>query len=150
MTVDISKLLDVKGQFVRIEYKSEQKPAAAHKTSKLEKRVLGVFRAGIDYANLGTVKTAIADGSRGEVQALPWGEWESFPYTIRHNGKLYVRLYPAKGAASVTYFVDGNEVTREQWKAMLTPGDARKMDEKREVDCFTVKAENILAIGNES
>jgi len=145
----MSAVSSLSGQHIRLQFKSESKPASAFKAHKLEKITSGAFRAGIDYANLGEVQEAIARGERGEVEGLPWGEWAKFPFHITHKGKDYLRLYPSTGGAiqapKVTYLVDGAEVEKESYYAMLTE-TSRKPNPK---PCFVVDMANILAIGNE-
>jgi hypothetical protein len=162
MSVNVERFLDNKGQFLPAAWVSPKKPAAAHKERKLEKRTSGIFRAGINFSNLGSVKDAIRDGERGEVGELPWGEWETFPYFIQHKGERYVRLYPPAKTVEVDgetkrvadwaaaclvsqYFVDGVEVDRETFNGFLTPSDARKRD--TDAECITVKASNLVHLG---
>ena len=131
------------GRFTKVAFKSTPKPAAAFKAVQLTKVTRGVFRAGINFANLTSVKEGIANEERGEVQPLPWGAWVTFPYTISHKGVEYVRLYPAvNGKVEVQYLVNGEEVTKEEFKTFLTPSAATS----GAVECFTVKAENILSV----
>lgn len=142
----LSKILSSKGQFVKAVWKSNPKPAAAHKGVLLEKHTDAVCRAGINFANLSSVQDAIAAGERGEVQSLPWGEWKTFPYIIEHKGAEYVRLYPAEGAHCKTvYFVNGVQVDKDMFASYLTPSEAAKMSKGEKPECFTVKRENILA-----
>jgi hypothetical protein len=144
-----NKILSAKGNFVKVCWKSQPKPAASFKNVILEKVSEGVVRAGIDYANLSSVKQGIEEGTRGEVGALPWGQWKQFPYIIEHKGVDYIRLYPSVGNRTKThYYVDGSEVSKEQFASYLTGSDAKKlMGEVEEVkECFNVKAENILGI----
>ena len=70
-----NKILSCKGNFVKVFWKSNPSPAAIHKKNGvvLEKVTNAVVRAGIDFANLTSVKEGIANGERGEVQSLPWG-----------------------------------------------------------------------------
>ena len=133
------------GRFTSVSFASSPKPAAAFKAVQLTKVTRGVFRAGINFANLSSVKEGIESGERGEVQPLPWGEWKQFPYIIAHKGVEYVRLYPAVGGkVEVQYLVDGAEVTKEEFKKFLTPSAAASGGA---VECFTVKAENIISVG---
>lgn len=168
MSVNVEKFLSSKGQYIAAAWKSEKKPAAAHKGKKLVKRTSGVFRAGINFANLGAVKDGIRDGERGEVGELPWGQWECFPYFIQHKGVRYVRLYPPSkkievidpntgnmiekhvadwdaAKLAVQYYVDDVEVDREVFNSYLTPSDAARRD--KECDCFTVTQSNIIHLG---
>lgn len=147
-----NKLLSSKGQFVKAAWKSNPKPAAAHKNTVLEKHTVAVVQAGVNYANLSSVKQGIADGTRGEVQELPWGTWKSFPYIIEHKDQEYLRLYPSGAANHIpksVFFVDGEVVDKKKFAEYLTPAEAKKLLEPTEEDrpaCFTIKADNILNI----
>lgn len=137
------KFFDCKGQFLSVVFTTVKAPRAEFKGTVLAKRVRMVARAGIDFANLSTVREGIASGERGEVQPLSWGEWDRFPYTITHKGGLYYRLYPVAGSVpTVIYTVDGVEVSREVWAGYLTPSERAKMESGDRPDCITVKAEN--------
>lgn len=144
---DPVRLLECKGQFISVCFESNPKPAAAHKAHTLTKRTTGVFRAGINFANLASVKEGIANGERGEVQPLAWGAWEHFPYTITHKGTRYIRLYPVPTASmEVSYFLNNIEVSKETFNKFLTPSDAAPKDAP---PCITIKAENVIRIGKE-
>lgn len=152
------KILNAKGNFVKASWKSNPKPAAAHKGVLLEKHTVAVVQAGVNYANLSAVKDAIEDGERGEVQELPWGKWyrdpltdkEWFPYVIEHKDNLYLRLYPSQGnnhKTETVYFAGGEEVSKDTFAEYLTKGEARKLLEPTEKDtplCFTIKLANLL------
>ena len=148
----VEKIKSAKGEFIKASWKSNPKPAAAHKGVLLEKVTTGVVRAGINYANLSAVKDAIEAGGRGEVQSLPWGEWSMFPYVINHYGKEYLRLYPSEGINHVPrsiYYVNGEEVDKETFAGYLTPSESKKLLEPSEDDrplCFTIKMENLLPL----
>lgn len=50
-----------------------------------------------------------------ESNKLPWGEWFVVDRLIKHNEKMYVRVYPDKTSTTYTeYFVDGVPATTEQ------------------------------------
>ena len=68
--INLDSFFNSKGHFINATFKSEKKPAAAHKEISLEKRISGVFRAGISFENLSSVKEGIKSGERGEVQSL--------------------------------------------------------------------------------
>ena len=140
----LANILNSKGQFVKVVWKSNPKPAAAHKNVLLEKHTAAVCRAGIDYANLSSVKVGIEEGTRGEVQSLPWGEWSVFPYLITHKGAEYVRLYPSDSPSNTLYYVNGEETTWQDFSTYLTPSEAAKAIGERP-DCFTIKKDNILS-----
>jgi hypothetical protein len=145
----LTEVTAVTGQHLSVTFQSKGKPSAAFKSNELRKVTTGAFRAGIDYANLSEVKEAIEAGERGEVEPLPWGEWSTFPYHITHKGKDYFRFYPSTGGAiqapKVTYFINGEEVTKEAYQEMLPPSDRKSSDKP----CFVIEASNILKIGKE-
>lgn len=142
----LSILNSVTGQHVSVSFQSQPKPSAVNKELNLKKITSGAFRAGIDFANLSTVKEGIENGERGEVQSLPWGEWVSFPYHIQHKGKDYVRLYPPAGGfiqtPKVQYFINDEEVDKDTFNSKLTPSAAKS----KETECFTIAADNIISI----
>lgn len=151
--------LQCTGQFLTVTFESQKNPAAAHKGRTLVKRTTGVFRAGVQFANLGAVKEGIEAGERGEVEPLPWGKWVQYPYIISHKGEYYIRLYPPfvrdhhgdlvphwrPGQIRVEYTVDGNPATKDEFNSFLTPSEARASGEVPQ--CFTVKARNVISIG---
>lgn len=152
------KILNAKGNFVKAAWKSNPKPAAAHKGILLEKKTVAVVQAGVNYANLSSVKDAIAAGERGEVQELPWGQWYTdkltgkswFPHVIEHKDELYLRLYPSNGNNHKTnsvFYADGVEVTKEEFAKYLTNSEANKLLNPSPEDvplCFTIKLNNLL------
>lgn len=142
--MSVDNFMACRGQFIAVEFTSTStKPRAEFKGVSLAKRVRMVARAGIDFARMATVREGIANGERGEVQPLAWGEWESFPYVIAHKGERYYRLYPVAGSVpTVIYTVDGEEVSREVWAGYLTPSDRAKMESGDRPACITVKAGN--------
>ena len=142
------KFLDCKGQFLKVCFETTKNPAARFKGTILRKRTSGVFRAGVDFAKLRAVEEGIAEGTRGPVQGLAWGEWLHFPYIIRHTGKgtIYLRLYPVpNNYPEVSYTVNGASVDKDTFNSYLTPSDAKGSDEP--LLCFSVNAENIISIG---
>lgn len=142
-TMDISRFMQATGQFLSVVFTTEKSPRAEFKGTVLVKRVRMVARAGVQFANLATVREGIESGDRGEVQPLSWGEWFAYPYVIRHKGGYYFRLYPVAGSVpTVIYTVDGVEVSREVWAGYLTPSERAKMESGDRPDCITVKAEN--------
>lgn len=145
----ISRILNTKGSYVKAYWKSNPKPAAAHKSVLLEKVTGAVVRSGIDFSNLGSVKEGIESGDRGEVQPLPWGQWKMFPYVIEHKDTDYIRLYPSLSATHIpqtTYYVNGSVVNKSEFASYLTASESNKLldGEKSRPECFTVKADNII------
>jgi hypothetical protein len=144
-------LLNAKGQFCAVKWESIVKTSAQFNDLVLTKITQAVVKSGIDFGNLKTVKDGIESGERSEVGSLPWGEWIEFPYTIGHKGNEYVRLYPSvQNIPQVQYFVDGLQVSKANFASYLTASSADRMlnfDVSNQPECFTIKADNILAIG---
>jgi len=151
--INLDKFFSSKGNFISVSFRSEKKPAASFKGTILEKRIEGVFRAGISFENLSSVKEGIESGERGEVQSLPFGEWERYPYIVKHidkNGVFsrYIRLYPTPNCVlKVQYLVNGVESTKEQFLSFLTPSDRAKAENGEKPECITIKETNLIKIG---
>jgi hypothetical protein len=114
--------------------------------ANVRKQTMAYVRAGIDFANLGAVKEGIESGERDEVQALPWGTWSVFPYIIEHKGNEYVRLYPPVfgNLRPITrWFANGSPVEFSAVRPYLL---ASEMPKDEVPQCFTLKAESIIAI----
>lgn len=140
---------DKKGQFIELSFKSEPTPASAHKGVKLEKFTKGIYRTGINFANLTPVKEAIENKERGEVQGLPWGNWVQFPLVIGHTKKTgeykeYLRVtFSPSHRPSVTYKVDGVEVSKAHFESHQRPSDYA---EKTPTLVFNIEADNLLEV----
>jgi hypothetical protein len=135
----LTAFLSCKGQFASVTFKSNPKPCAASKGVELEKTTSGVFRAGINFANLASVKEGIANGERGEVQSLPWGEWVQFPFVIQHKGERFLRLTVAP-----------NPSIKDEFESHLPPSarsDAKA--DKAPTEVFTIKEANLLSFNGE-
>ena len=138
-----------KGQFISLDFKSEPAPSAEFKKAGvvLEKISKGIYRTGINFANLSAVKEGIENGERGEVQPLPKGQsWAIFPLVIKkEDGSLLLRVTMAEGHfPQVTYKVNGSEVSKENFESYLPPS-ARSSNKERPL-VFTIKESNLLAV----
>jgi hypothetical protein len=147
----LDQILNVKGQFVSVAFTSNVATSAKFKNSiKIQKITKAVVRAGINFANLTSVKEGIANDERSEVQELPWGSWIKFPYLIGHKGKEYLRLYPSvQNVPNVKYFVNGKETPKSEILQYLTPSKVAELTDKdrSQPECFTIKTDNVLAVG---
>jgi hypothetical protein len=115
---------------------------------QIEKQTIAYCRSGINYANLAQVKESIELGLRGDVQSLPWGQWDLFPFIISHKGVEYVRLYPAvfdNLKPTVNWFMNSTPMDFSKLAPYLQASEKKKEDEKP--ICFTVKAESVRWIG---
>lgn len=137
------------GQFCDVDYKKVLKPRAAFRNaSPIEKITCGMrLRAGISYDNIGAVIEKRATGELPkENQGLPWGEWETYPYTILYKGKRYYRFSPVNNpnvkAPKVGYFQDNKEITEEQAREMALASEF----DRPKVDTFPLPEDGILDI----
>jgi hypothetical protein len=143
----LDAFFNIKGTFAKVTFKSNPKPAAAFKGVDLMKVTTGVFRAGINYANMAVVKDAIANGDKDGVGPLPWGVWDKFPFTITHKGDTYLRLATAVGGKVTTdYFVNGVKVDKADFDGYLTPSAAAGRPAGDDLIVFTIKAANLIAV----
>jgi hypothetical protein len=136
-----------KGQFVEVSFRSNPSPSKENKGKVLEKVSVGIFRTGINYANLSPIKSAIEAGERGEVGSLPWGAWAVFPLVIRKgDGTEYLRITTSPfHRPSVRYSVDGVEVSKEHFESLLPPSK-RSNPDKAPALIFNIEADNLLSV----
>lgn len=145
----IARFLAAPGQFASVTFKSNPKPAAAFKGVTLEKVTTGVFRSGVNFANLTSTKEGIANGERGEVQPLAWGEWVQFPFVIAHKGERFLRLTTVNGAKSKSkFFVNGTEVSRDEFEQFLVP--SARSDAKAATEVFNIRESNLVSFNGTS
>ena len=125
----------------------------------VEKFTSAVVVSGVDYANRKNVREGIESGERGEVQALPWGEWIDFPRVIGHTKKgtsdyaEYIRLYPLSEAQiaafpafkpETLYFIDGVPATADECKKLCLASEFRTDD--KPIECFTLNVDAIQTV----
>lgn len=144
----INAFLSASGQFASVTFKSNPKPAAEFKGVVLEKVTTGVFRSGVNFANLATTKAEFASGERTEVQPLAWGEWVQFPFVIAHKGERFLRLTTVNGAKSKSkFFVNGTEVARNEFESFLVP--SARSAAKAPTEVFNIKESNLVSFNGE-
>jgi hypothetical protein len=145
----IESLVNRKGQHVCVTWRRQLETRKGC-TLVIEKETRAYVRAGIDYANLKSVREGIAQGTREEVQPLPdWCEWIQFPFTLRHKSKgtEYVRLYPSTFGnlkPSVRYYVNGLEARAEDVEPLCLAKEFRDRDDVPA--CFMVKVDSISEV----
>lgn len=131
-----------------VEWQTEVKPAAAHTARSLRKVSSATCMTGAEYASLGVhaVKDSdgIPTGERHETGALPWGEWNVYPFVVSHKGQDYARLYTVDGTVKSIYLVDGDIVDRDTFNSYLTPSAANAPRPKG--GTITVKMSNMRVV----
>ena len=136
-----------KGQNITVNLERDCKVRAKFKGSNIKKLTRFVCRSGINYENMKSTKEARADGSLPSTnEGLPWGEWNKFPWTISHNGKEYLRLYPSNLniKPEVSFMVDGKEVSKDEVRDMLLSSELKTSD--KPPSCYTVNSDNVKSI----
>ena len=113
-----------------------------YKTSTIQVKI------GCDYANLTQRKENVINGlAPTEVQPLAYGEWDIFPYTIKHKDNIYLRcsvFNSANGAGEVIYTNANNEiVSKEIVEPYLL---ASERHDKSTLPVFNLKLENVLSV----
>ena len=144
----IAAFLAAAGQFASVTFKSTPTAAAKFKGTELVKVTTGVFRSGVNFANLTSVKEGIANNERGEVQPLAWGSWEKFPFVIAHKGERFLRLTTVKGVKSKSVFkVNGIEVGRDEFESFLV--ESARSGNKAPTEVFNIKEANLVSFNGE-
>ena len=137
----LNTLLEKRGQFSRAVWERDCKVRSG--APLIRKKTVATIRSGISYDNIANVQEMRKSGELpSRNQGLAWGNWEIYPFLIKHRDTRYVRLYPVNGESTskVTYLMDNNEVEFSDIEQYL------KAEEKREQSriCFTVKLDDIL------
>ena len=83
------------------------------------------------------------------MNSLPWGIWKN-RFLIENKGQLYVRLTCPKNSVDLKrvvlgYYVNGQEVSKEEAMAITRPSDWTQKDD--DLDVYTKKIEDIVSIG---
>lgn len=122
-----------------VEWTTTVKPAAAHKAHTFTKVTTAVVLTGVEYSGL-------AVNADTETGALPWGEWVSYPYVVTHKDTDYLRVYTVDGTLKTTYYVDGIDVSRDEFLAYLTP--SQREAKRPNGGTLTIKAANMRLVGS--
>lgn len=142
----LTYFLTRKGQFTRAVWMRSCKVRKG--SPEVQKMTITTIRAGIDYNSLTAVDALRASGELpSEPQPLPWGEWDIFPYTIKHKDQIYLRLYPGSNANTIIqYYLEGEEVSYEKVEEFLLASEKRKDDNPVDKLCFTIKLNDLVEI----
>ena len=97
--------------YLTVSIESNKKPLKAFADKTITKTVTVKVGCGGEFKNLASNKDR-------ETGKLPWGEWETYPYSITHKGNRYLRLY-VRGIPQVSYKVDGEPTDNETARWMI-------------------------------
>lgn len=133
------------GAFQRVTFRSDERgqcAASRNNGNVLHKVTSATMRTGIDYAN-----TAAVEAAGIEPGPLPdWSEWVTPGYVLRHKSKgtEYARMFILTDSLDVTYYVNGEKVTRDEYRAHLTSSARERKAPLAGV--LSVKLDNILSM----
>ena len=141
------------GSFMKVVYKTSLHADKDHKGTEVTKVVKAVVRFGVDYGHMESVKQKAAQkaalGLAVSMNSRPWGIWKN-RFLIENKGQLYVRLTCPKNSVYLKpvvlgYYVNGQEVSKEEAMAITRPSDWTQKDD--DLDVYTKKIEDIISIG---
>ena len=138
-----------KGQNVYVEWQRDCKLRKSAEGVTVQKLVRAPVRYGVNYGNMASVKGAIAEGLRGEVESLPWGTWRTGYESriIDHKETEYCRFAAGTFANmqhTASYTLNGTPATFEQVRPYLLASELPSGDTPL---VFTVKARDITSVG---
>lgn len=145
------KVKDIpKGAFTSVLWERQAKTKKSC-TDIIKKRVRATVRIGVDYENLAVTKEYRTSTGK-QSQGLMWGEWDVFPYFIKHTPKngtetKYIRMYLGKGSNMNTeWYLNGRKVDKETIKPFILASELKDetIDNEKPV---CVKVEDVLSIG---
>jgi hypothetical protein len=142
MTVNIEKIMSVKGQIVTLTTSRAMKVRKGE--SPITKKSVFQCRFGIVYDNMKEVKEKRISGELPEENAgLPWGEWMVFPYLIQHKNEVYVRCSKINSnvTTKVQYFSGDTEISEDEAQRICLASEFPKNKESSNV--FNVKLSSI-------
>jgi hypothetical protein len=122
---------------IGVEWQTEVTPAAKWRKHTLTKISRAVAMTGVEYKSLAVNEDA-------ETGALPWGEWSQYPYVVTHKGGEYLRIYTVDGSVKTHYFVDGIDVSRDEFLGYLTP--SQRETKRPNGGTLTIKAGNVRVV----
>ena len=141
------------GSLTKVAYKTSLHADKDHEGTEVTKVVKAVVRFGVDYRHMESVKQKAAQkaalGLAVSKNSLPWGIWKN-RFLIENKGQLYVRLTCPKNniylkPVVLGYYVNGQEVSKEEAMAITRPSDWTQKDD--DLDVYTKKIEDIISIG---
>jgi len=105
-----------------------------------------VARLGVNYDNLKQTNEKRDNGELPEENAgLPWGEWDIYPFLIKHNNAEYIRMYANKAQIKNKFFLNGAEVKKADIEQYLLASEKSKPTEDS-VLTLSIKADNVIEI----
>lgn len=142
---NILSLIDSKkrGQFFSITWSKILPVKKNYEKYTIKKTSIAVVRIGVKYDNIRAVAEKRVSGELPSTnQGLPWGEWDIPGYTIKHKGKIYLRVSLVPGSKikseyHVDSFLATEDIARQMCLAKAFP------NRKESIDVLTIDIENI-------
>lgn len=144
----IAKILSIpSGRWFKAQYTTDVPLSAQGKKmgAVVLKRTVGVFRLGINYANLKSNKGK-------DIQPLPWGNYKEgtngriIEYTNKQGQyNLYARFYFSPNKPKSSYFLNGAKITKENLKNLGIVLNSY-FNSNNKSECFTINLNNLEVI----
>lgn len=132
-----------KGQFFTITFSKNLPLLKQYKGLYSAKKVSkATVRIGVRYDNIRAVAEKRISGELPVQNAgLPWGEWDIPGYTIKHNGKTYLRVSLVNGnPIKNTFYLDGKQTEPDILRVMCQKS---AFSSGGSPDVLTIDIENI-------
>ena len=134
------------GAFVSVVTERPVKVKKSAKGMVITKRAEMVARLGVNYDNLKQTNQKREDGDIPKENAgLPWGEWDIYPFLIKHKNSGYVRMYANKAQIRNKFFMNGAEVEKSEIEQYILASEKSKPTEDS-VLTLSIKSDNIIKI----
>ena len=134
------------GTFVSVVTERPAKVKQSAKDMVIIKRAEMVARLGVNYDNLKQTNEKRDNGELPQENAgLPWGEWDIYPYLIKHKNAEYIRMYANKAQIKNKFFLNGAEVKKADIEQYLLASEKSKPTEDS-VLTLSIKADNVIEI----
>lgn len=101
------------------------KVRSAYSDLNITKVTKTVGRVGIRYSHL---SQTIEEKGGIQEDPLQWGEWEDYPFYIRHKGKRYCRVYANLGQTRSHFVMDGRIVKKADIQHMLLSSELQERE----------------------
>lgn len=137
------------GTYRKIKFKSEIKPLAAHKNDLIEKVSTGVFRIGLNYNNIKSVKESETENFETKNRILPYGQYLIKNKIIEYKDELYLRLYTTNNKnhkCDIKYYYNGRETSLKWLVDNKIVSSTLLNKEHNPLILFNIKLKNLIDI----
>lgn len=131
------------GTWFTIQFETQVTSPSKDKDRVLCKVTVAQVRSGVAYSHMAsTIKKRLEKSSTATVNRSTWWSWvPGFEHILKkHNTKdqYYITVIPHK-IYSVKYYVDGTEVTHNEWEKFNKSSSTKP-------DIMDIKVENVISV----